>query len=146
MVFGRDWMIARQRFFDAVVIVGDFERAEVEFADVRGGERIFAAAFAALERLHVTVMFIGHKFFSNCHRDTERTEADKNNFSCISKIYGFRLQVLRGQNRAEFSARRHGHRRPERLRQIQRLRRHPLGAGRAIGQGPARRRNGGRDL
>ena len=29
--------VARERFFDAVVIVGDFERAEVEFADVGGG-------------------------------------------------------------------------------------------------------------
>ena len=56
-------MAARgQRFFDAVVVVGDFERAEVEFADVRGFERIFASALAALERLHVTVLFT-HKLF-----------------------------------------------------------------------------------
>jgi len=41
-----------QRFLDAIVIVGDFERAEVEFADVCRFERIFASALAALERLH----------------------------------------------------------------------------------------------
>ena len=44
----------------------------------------------------------------------------------------------------EFRQGRHRHRRPQRLRQIQRPRRHALGPRRAIGQGPARRRNGGR--
>ena len=55
-----------------------------------------------------------------------------------------RLQILRRQNHFRISRRRHRHRRPERLRKIERPRRHPLGARRAIGQGAARRRNGGR--
>jgi hypothetical protein len=38
---------ARERFLDAVVIVNDLERAEVELANVRGGEGILAAALAA---------------------------------------------------------------------------------------------------
>ena len=46
----------------------------------------------------------------------------------------------------EFHPGSHRHRRPQRLRQKQRPRQHPLGAGRAIGQGAARRRNEGRDL
>ena len=50
-----------ERLLDAVVIVGDFERAEVEFADVRCFERIFAAALAALERLHESFVFFTHK-------------------------------------------------------------------------------------
>ncbi len=64
----------------------------------------------------------------------------------LKNLDGFWLQVLRGQDRAEFSARCHRHCRPQRLRQIQCLRCHPLGAGRAIGQGVARRRNGRRDF
>ena len=40
MVCGRDSIALRvSDLLDAVVIVGDFERAEVEFANVRGGER-----------------------------------------------------------------------------------------------------------
>ena len=35
---------------------------------------------------------------------------------------------------------------PERLRQVEHRRRHPLGHGRAVGQAPARPRHGGRDL
>ena len=46
-----------ERRFDTVVIVNDFERAEVKFAHVRGGERIFATALAALERFHETSVF-----------------------------------------------------------------------------------------
>ena len=53
--------VLRQRFLDAVVIVGDFKRAEVELANVRGFERIFAAALAALERLHESFVFFTHK-------------------------------------------------------------------------------------
>ena len=49
-----------QRFFDAIVIINHFERAEVELADVCGGERIFPPALAALERLHETSVFF-HK-------------------------------------------------------------------------------------
>ena len=41
---------------------------------------------------------------------------------------------------------RDGHRRAERLRQVERRRRHPLGAGRAEPEAPARRRHGGRHL
>ena len=51
-----------QRLFDAVVVIGDFERAEVELADVIGRERIFASALPALQRLHVTTVFF-HKIF-----------------------------------------------------------------------------------
>ena len=40
---------------DAVIVIDDFERAEVEFANVRGGERIFPSAFAAFQRLHETI-------------------------------------------------------------------------------------------
>ncbi len=43
---------------DALVIVNDFEGAEIEVADMGGGEGIFAAAFAALERLHESKMFL----------------------------------------------------------------------------------------
>ena len=43
-------------------------------------------------------------------------------------------------------ARNRGHRWPERLRKIQPERRHQLGAGRAVGQEPARRPDGRRDL
>jgi len=67
--------VARERLLDAVVIVGDFERAEVEFADVRGFKRVFATAFAALERLHVTLMLFTHNFYF-CHRGTENTESE----------------------------------------------------------------------
>ena len=45
---------AGEALFDAVVIIGDFQRAEIEFAHVRGGERVFPTAFAALKRLHET--------------------------------------------------------------------------------------------
>ena len=55
MVFGRDCdRVARQRAFDAVVVINDFERAEIKFANMVRGERIFAAALAALERPHET--------------------------------------------------------------------------------------------
>src|SRR5881397_4248733 len=46
-----------ERLFDAVVIVNDFERSEVKFAHMRGGERICATALAALERFHETSVF-----------------------------------------------------------------------------------------
>ena len=62
MLLGRDWMAARvRRLLDAVVIIDDFQRAEVEFADVIGGQRIFPSAFAALERLHETGMFFHNR-------------------------------------------------------------------------------------
>lgn len=68
--------LARERLLDALVIVGHFEGAEIEFADVGGGERIFPAAFAALEGLHVTVsVFVTHIIFQGggsierCHSD-----------------------------------------------------------------------------
>ena len=67
--------VARERLLDAVVIVGNFERAEVEFADMRGFERVFATAFAALERFHVTLMLFTHNFYF-CHRGTEDTESE----------------------------------------------------------------------
>jgi hypothetical protein len=38
MVCGRDSWRPRQRLLDAVVVVGDLQRAEIEFADVRGFE------------------------------------------------------------------------------------------------------------
>ena len=41
---------ARDRLLDAFVVVGDFEGAEAELADVRGGQGILAAALAAAER------------------------------------------------------------------------------------------------
>src|SRR5439155_22939202 len=51
----------RQRFLDALVIIDYFERAEVEFANVRRGERILPATFAALQRPHKTfVSFHSH--------------------------------------------------------------------------------------
>src|SRR6185436_2688550 len=56
-----------ERHFDAVIVVNDFERAEVEFAYVRGGEWILATALAALERLHETSVFF-HNLSS--HRDS----------------------------------------------------------------------------
>ena len=40
----------------------------------------------------------------------------------------------------------HRHRRPQRLRQVERLRCRPLGAGRAVGAPASRRQDGGRDL
>jgi hypothetical protein len=67
---GRDWIAALvSDFLDAVVIVGDFQRAEVELANVRGFERILAAALAALERLHESFVFFHNlcyfSFFPN---------------------------------------------------------------------------------
>ncbi len=53
-----------------------------------------------------------------------------------------RLQVLRPEDRPELPPRRDLRGRPERVRQIERARRHPLGARRAVGQGAAGRRNG----
>jgi hypothetical protein len=44
--------------FDFRVIVGDFERAEIEFADVGGREGVFAIALAAFECLHEPGVFI----------------------------------------------------------------------------------------
>src|ERR1700744_4287286 len=78
---------ARQRFFDAVIVVSDFERAEVEFADVRGRERIFASALAAFQRLHVTV-FVTH--INSCWRlpgDAAKTRARKKPFLMTRKGY-----------------------------------------------------------
>ena len=43
---------AGERLLDCRVIVSDFERTKVELADVRGCERVLAAAFAAFEGLH----------------------------------------------------------------------------------------------
>ena len=56
------------------------------------------------------------------------------------------LQVLPGQNRPHLWGGYHRHRRPQRLRQIQHLRRHPLGHGGAVHPRPPGRQNGGRDL
>ena len=57
-----------------------------------------------------------------------------------------RLQVVRGHRHPDLRAGRHRHRRPQRLRQVQRLRRGALGAGRAVGPAAPRRQDGGRDL
>ena len=83
-----------ERCPDAIVIVKDFERAEVKFAHVRGGQRIFAAALTTLERLHETCVFFHNLILSRdappacpCHfEDTERRVltlfgATKNPFS-----------------------------------------------------------------
>ena len=57
-----------------------------------------------------------------------------------------RLQELSGSLGVDLRARRHRHRRPERLRQEQRRRRADLGARRAECQEPARRAHGRHDL
>src|SRR5207248_8319086 len=46
-----------QGLLDAVAVVNNFERPEVKLAHVRRGERIFASALPALERLHETCVF-----------------------------------------------------------------------------------------
>src|SRR5262249_51162405 len=50
--------LAVERALDALVIVSHFERAEIELAHVRGLQRVFAAALAALERLHESKMIV----------------------------------------------------------------------------------------
>ena len=57
-----------------------------------------------------------------------------------------RVQVLRVRDDPAARARHHVHRRPQRLRQVQRRRRAGLGDGRAGRQVPARRQDGGRHL
>ena len=57
-----------------------------------------------------------------------------------------RLQELRRQDEVRVPSRDHRRRRPQRLRQVQRGRRHPLGDGRAVAAPPARQGHGGRDL
>jgi hypothetical protein len=56
------------------------------------------------------------------------------------------IQVLRRPHRAPVPRRHHGHRRAERLRQVEHQRRHPLGAGRAARVGDPRLEDGGGDL
>ncbi len=57
-----------------------------------------------------------------------------------------RVQVVRREDHPGLRAGDHGHRRPQRLRQVQRGRRGRLGAGRAGAQVAARRQDGGRHL
>ncbi len=55
-------------------------------------------------------------------------------------------QVVPRQDPAEFRRRHYGHRRPQRLREVQYFRRHPLGAGGAEREGTPGRQDGGRDF
>ena len=56
------------------------------------------------------------------------------------------VQVLHGPGRLRLRRGHHRGARPQRLRQVERRRRHPLGDGRAVGQAPSRPVDGGRDL
>ena len=47
--------VAGEGLFRALVVVHDFQRAEIELANVGGRQRVFPAALAALESLHETI-------------------------------------------------------------------------------------------
>src|SRR6478672_6968710 len=65
-----------QGAFDSVVVINDFERAEVKFTNMIGGERIFSAALAALQRPHETFVLF-HKFKSLRTNKTASSHAEK---------------------------------------------------------------------